>query len=192
LEILLCITDVNKQKIVSLERFGLLLKWFGPLTFKNQNIIDKIFKLASQPWFHGEVSRERLSIITTEQTEELQGPNRKDKCKHRFLVRFSESEPIEKHPFSITVFSKSNTTNYRINYDSESGMYSVSAMKKDELITVSDTDLIILMNSFFASKQSPIKIKKEGFVRSDLYCAIFSLTLPVVYAREKEEEEDSD
>jgi len=189
MQILCC--NSTLQEVVTLERFGLLLKWFGPLTFKNKNIVDKIFNIVSHPWFHGEILRDRLSILTTKQTEKLQ---KSKKDKKEFLVRFSESEPIEKHPFSITVFTKTNTPSYRVNYDSDSGMYSVSVLKKGELVTRSHPDLPGLMENLVGRKSI---IRLEGlkyFVQSDLFTKIFSTFSNPNYQPQgnKEEEDDDD
>jgi len=174
MEILLGVKDM-KPKIVSIERFGLLLKWFGPLTFRNNNIVDKIYDIVKQEWFHGVVSRERLSIITTEEMNKLQ------KKEKKFFVRITESEPIQNHPFSITVISKNDSSSYRVNYDSDSGLYSVSAMKKEELVTASNPDLTGLINSFYVNRKGPIKLKINEFVRSDLHKQIFIKYYPKNY-----------
>jgi len=149
LEILSSQTDLNKQKVVSLEKFGLLLKWFGPLTFKTKNIIDKIYQLALEDWFHGEVTRGQLSIYDSNYRKE------KD---HYFLVRFSMSEPIEEHPFSITSYSAGETKSYHVTFDISTGDYSVTYKdKKKEVVTVTDPDLHSLINF---KLRKPLKLKK--------------------------------
>jgi len=115
----------DETKFVSLERFGYVLKWFGPLNFRDTNIIDKIHSILKNKWFHGEVSREQITQNSTQFGEE--------KKKKQFLVRFSETEPIEEHPFSITVWNGAQNTSYRINYDVDAGEYSVSYKDKKRL-----------------------------------------------------------
>jgi len=152
LEAILCKEDdKSKSKFVALERFGYVLKWFGPLTFRGENIIEKIESILKNKWFHGEVSREQLSVYNTQFSDS-------DKKKSRYLVRFSESEPIEEHPFSITVWNGGASTNYRVNYDVQTGEYSVSFKEKKESVTVSvDKDLGILVNH----KLKGLKLKND-------------------------------
>jgi len=189
MEILCSVKDVNTQKIVTLERFGLLLKWFGPLTHKNKNIIDKIFNIIKEKWFHGEISRDRLSSLISRQSDEIKSKKIKGDV---FLVRFSESEPIEEHPFSITVITKSGSLSHRINYELETGMYSVNLQKNDEVVTTSNSDLISLMNTFFISKQSGLKLKKEKGITSDLYWSVFSEETGIVYKTYNDEKVEDD
>jgi len=80
MEILCSIKEVNKQKMVSLERFGLLLKWFGPLTYKNKNIVDKVYNIIKEKWFHGEIARDRLTSLISRQSDELKTKKLKAIC----------------------------------------------------------------------------------------------------------------
>jgi len=123
IEILACITLSNGQKIVSLDRFGLLLKWFGSLTFQTKNIIDKIFLLVSEKWFHGEMTRDQISANDSAYSDN------KD-FKGHFFVRFSQTEPIENKPFSITTYTGSESRSYHILFDISTGEYSVSFKDK--------------------------------------------------------------
>jgi len=68
----------NDESIVSLEKFGNILRWFGPL---NNTILQRIRVLMTEPWFHGD-------IITSESETRLLG-----KPEGTFLVRFSTSTP---------------------------------------------------------------------------------------------------
>jgi len=182
------VRDVNKKEpVVTLERFGLLLKWFGPLTLKNKNIVDKIYNLVKEKWFHGEVPRETLSRITTEQIDDLKSKKQKGNL---FLVRFSESEPIQDHPFSITVISKSGAVSHRINYDTDTGIYSVQIQKGEEVITTSNADVISLMNAFFLSKTGALKLKRDKFLKSELHWSIFAeLTSDPIYSKVVEDDD---
>jgi len=169
LEVLSAVTDLNNQKVVSLERFGLLLKWFGPLTFKTKNIIDKIFDLVEEPWFHGEVSREQLALYDS---------NFKGKKDH-FLIRFSMSEPIEQHPFSITLYTSTETKSYHITFDINTGDYSVSFVKdkKKEVVVISDPDLHNLIN---LKLKKPLRLKIP--IKSNLIGLVFGTTQEISYS----------
>jgi len=167
MEVLSSVTDVHNQKIVPLEKFGLLLKWFGPLTFKTKTIVDKIFEIVSEPWFHGEVSRDALSHLED---------NFKGKKDH-FLVRFSLSEPIEQHPFTITMYTSTECKNYHLTFDLSTGDYSVSFKdKKKEVVTVSDPDIHALIN--FKLKK-PLRLKTP--IKSNLAQIIFGTIQDISY-----------
>jgi len=167
MEVLSIVTDVHNQKIVSLEKFGLLLKWFGPLTFKTKNIIDKIHEIVTEEWFHGEVSRATLNELE----ESYKGK------KDHFLVRFSQSEPIEQHPFTITMYTSSECKNYHITFDVTTGDYSVSFKdKKKELVVLSDPDIHALIN---LKLRSPLRLKVP--IKSKLIRIIFGTITDISY-----------
>jgi len=146
------LTKDDPSRFVTLERFGYILKWFGPLSFGESNIIDKIHSIMKNKWFHGEVSRDQINQYSTQFENE--------KKKKQFLVRFSETEPIEEHPFSITVFNGSQNTSFRINYDVDSAEYSVTHKTKNskDSQTQTDGDLSFLLN--FKLKKA-LKLKNE-------------------------------
>jgi len=166
MEVISSVLDTKNQKIVSLERFGLILKWFGPLTFKTKNIVDKIYEMVEEPWFHGEVSRETLTLYDTNK-------NQKD----HFLVRFSMSEPIEKHPFTITLFTATDTKNYHIEFDISSGDYAVSFKdKKKETVIVNDPDIHLLINY---KLKKPLRLKHA--IKSNLMGLVFGTISDISY-----------
>jgi hypothetical protein len=86
--------------LVSIERFGLFLSWFGPmgpqcLTLMNQTM--------SQPWFHGDTAKI--------QCESLLNGNAK---RGYYIVRLSSTDPI-KSPYTISVYQKSGVEHLRVN-----------------------------------------------------------------------------
>lgn len=80
----------NAKELVSIESFGRLLEWFGPM--KGIKILDSIENLLKKSWFHGDLSS---------------GAAEKELRKHKkgtFLVRFSAREP---GCYAITTVSQS-------------------------------------------------------------------------------------
>jgi len=117
---------------VNIERFGLLIKWFGPLKQKRKNedlTIFSIIKSAMQePWFHGDLPRQNCEAILSDHL----------KKKGTYLVRLSTTDPIEKTPFTISKVNKKGTINHQrvyVNRD-RSGYYIVIKTKdgKDKKI----------------------------------------------------------
>jgi len=79
-------TDSDESLVVNIEKFGNILKWFGPLVQSpfppdGLSILTKIRLLLMEPWFHGDIS-------TTESENRLL-----KKPEGTFLVRFSTSSP---------------------------------------------------------------------------------------------------
>lgn len=80
----------NSKQLVTIEAWGRMLEWFGPM--KGINILETIENLLKKSWFHGDMS-------STAAEKEL----RKHK-KGTFLVRFSAREP---GCYAITTVSQS-------------------------------------------------------------------------------------
>jgi len=152
LEQMMCNHD-DTSNLIDLDRFGLILKWFGPLIPKDSNLIANIENIMENKFFHGSVSRQEIA--------EYSGQFQREKRKKQFLVRFSETEPIEDHPFSITQWNGEKSTSYRINYDSAKGEYSCSYKdKKDQMTETSDSLLSQLIKKM--AKNNPhLGLKSE-------------------------------
>lgn len=109
LQLLLASKDKrDSEETVTLDKFGLFLKWFGPLAAKSSvgNIIDRVYNTCKEEsvlmyhsvkiapnlscrWFHGAIQREESEQkLATEK-------------KGTFLVRLSTTEP-DKTPFTIS------------------------------------------------------------------------------------------
>lgn len=87
----------HEELVVSLEKFGEILKFFGPLLgpANENNILYRIRQLMIEPWFHGDIS-------TSESENRLI-----KKPEGTFLVRFSTSSP---GCYTISKVSKSDYT----------------------------------------------------------------------------------
>jgi serine/threonine protein kinase len=83
------------EKVVSIERFGALLTWFGRMKIDKFTILDRVLEVMSSPWFFGMESSQqverRIAVLQT-------------KPRGTFLVRLNTGErtPIDKAPFTIT------------------------------------------------------------------------------------------
>eukprot|EP01104_Vermistella_antarctica_P014036 TRINITY_DN4345_c0_g1_i1.p1 TRINITY_DN4345_c0_g1~~TRINITY_DN4345_c0_g1_i1.p1 ORF type:complete len:583 (+),score=95.87 TRINITY_DN4345_c0_g1_i1:118-1866(+) len=73
----------NSEMEVSLERFGRILDWFGPIVDPNRtfSFLDKITGLLREPWFHGDVGTHEAESRLASQPVGT------------FLVRFSSTSP---------------------------------------------------------------------------------------------------
>jgi len=73
-------TEPQEERVVTNEKFGHFLGWFGPLSLGNV-ILDIVRTMLTEPWFHGDSS-------TKESEDKLF-----EKHPGTFLVRFSSSSP---------------------------------------------------------------------------------------------------
>eukprot|EP01121_Diplochlamys_sp_Union-15-3_P015711 TRINITY_DN5240_c0_g1_i2.p1 TRINITY_DN5240_c0_g1~~TRINITY_DN5240_c0_g1_i2.p1 ORF type:complete len:332 (-),score=55.29 TRINITY_DN5240_c0_g1_i2:32-1027(-) len=106
-------TKKDEDEFTSLEKFGLFLKWFGPMIepkAKGCPIIDRMLATANNRWFHGDISKqESESRLATQK-------------KGTFLVRLSTTEP-ERTPFTITKVNKKGAINHQRVYSNAKGYY---------------------------------------------------------------------
>jgi serine/threonine protein kinase len=82
------------EKFLSVERFGALLKWFGPIKSDKGDILDRIQSTMKCDWFFGGYSSDEAEAVLKLY---------KDKP-GTFLVRLNMrgNNPIEKSPFTIS------------------------------------------------------------------------------------------
>jgi serine/threonine protein kinase len=148
--------DVNSM--VTLEKFALALKWFGDLKESDSNIIDSIYKIVKNPWFHGNITREEATDVLT----------KKKRKPGTFLVRLSSSEPIESNPFTLSKLTKDGKVqHHRIYKAKEEGkeVFSLSIPtegdeKNTKIVADNLTKLIDLAIEKFRFKNSVIPRKK--------------------------------
>jgi len=87
------------QQLVTLERVGLFLKWFGPLNGK-VSIFDRVRNLLQCPFFHGDIERPGCESLLSSFKRGY------------YLVRFSTTEP-ERTPFTISKVNKKGAINHQ-------------------------------------------------------------------------------
>jgi len=85
--------------LVSVERFGLFLKWFGPL---GPNCLAGMAQTMSQPWFHGDIAKT--------QTDALLNGNEK---RGLYIVRLSTTNPVDA-PYTISKYTKAGVEHLRV------------------------------------------------------------------------------
>jgi len=115
---------------VTLERFALLPKWFGPLlrAQEKKTILDTMLEIISHPWFHGDIDKdEAKDLLTTHKPKE-------GKSKALlYLVRLSTSEPVDKNPFTISKWTKDEKiVHQRILFEDETNELYLSVLEKGE------------------------------------------------------------
>jgi len=74
------LSDICGEESISLETFGKLLEWFGPL---DAELLERIDSIVSEKWFHGSLNHLQAERIIA---------NGKATLKGTFLVRFSERQ----------------------------------------------------------------------------------------------------
>jgi len=98
---------VNAPNLVTIEGFGSLLDFFGPIEGQDRDIITRIMRLCKQDWFHGNISKNRAEQLLRTYREGY------------YLVRLSESTP---GAFAISKVSQTKKINHqRIVYKPDVG-----------------------------------------------------------------------
>jgi len=105
--------DNPEALTVSLERFGLFSKWFGPIKGNEKNLLDNVGTILGFAWFHGDVTKQHC--------ESLLGNFKKG----YWLIRASHTEP-EKTPFTLSKVNKKGQVDHQRIYVSpgNKGYYS--------------------------------------------------------------------
>jgi len=102
LKFVLCPEKGDQQDtLVTLDRFGHFLKWFGPTHSASGNVLERLAELLLNKWFHGDISREKSESLLAAAE------------KGTYLVRLSATEPIERAPFTISKVTKTGEINHQ-------------------------------------------------------------------------------
>eukprot|EP01123_Difflugia_compressa_P013689 TRINITY_DN649_c1_g1_i2.p1 TRINITY_DN649_c1_g1~~TRINITY_DN649_c1_g1_i2.p1 ORF type:complete len:553 (+),score=67.40 TRINITY_DN649_c1_g1_i2:38-1660(+) len=149
---------VGTKKSIDIDRFSLLLHWYGPLRSSHTHLIEKLTDMIKLPYFHGELS-------STEAVRELQSAGKNN----RFLVRTSN------HPTSPYVLSVVNSINksqldvkhYRILYDRDTD-YTISLPNGNQLHHGSLPELIKAVKPVLGLKK-PVKCTRYCQVTIEKY-----------------------
>jgi serine/threonine protein kinase len=131
------VTLDNEEEIVTVERFGDILNWFGPLKIPQEEdtstILDKIRELLSCVWFHGDVSTKEAETMLTNLEPGY------------FLVRFSTTTP---GGYTISKVTKTKAIQHqRISHNLEDDTFVVSGRHHkslQELIEKESKELYLL------------------------------------------------
>jgi serine/threonine protein kinase len=111
-------------KTIDVERFGLIVGWFGPFSPSQTgkgNIYQKMESILKETWFHGDITSQEAEKILM--SESFGG-----QCD--WLVRASLSAP--QNPFTISRKQGTDPEHYRISYDFVSGFYSLQCKTKTD------------------------------------------------------------
>jgi len=118
-------TKKDPPLVVSVERFGLFLSLFGPLSEK-VSILEKIKLIMKQPWFHGDLTSQEAERLLVNQKPGY------------FLVRLSSSPGF----FTISKVSRENKINHqRIEYKFDKGFTVAVQTKKGKKIITENCSL---------------------------------------------------
>jgi len=160
-----CLEAVSftSTKTMDIERFGLILQWFGPLCSTNQNrgaFFDRIESTVKNKWYHGELTSQEAENILLAQNE---------KGKYDFLVRASLNP---QYPFSMSRIegakSKRQFAHYRIAYSRSTGEFTMIFESKAGLKQEIRSDSLA---SFVKTARSTLGLKKP--IASTKYGHIF-------------------
>jgi len=127
--------QMDENAIVNLEKFSLVLKWFGDLKTES-NIIDNIYNIVQHPWFHGFITREEATDILT----------KKKRKPGSFLVRLSTSEPIESNPFTLSKLTKDGKVVHQRIYklvEDNKELFSITVPDTEEKISADNLSKLI-------------------------------------------------
>jgi len=145
------------DKTIDIERFGLILHWYGPMCplQSRDNLIGKVASLLQEPWFHGELTRkEAENILVTENI---------DKLKRDFLIRTS-THPTA--PFAMTRIESVQKKNiefahHRISYDRNTGEYCMQFETREGLREIRGDTLA----EFVRNAKMVLRLKKHVVCR---------------------------
>jgi len=103
--------------LVSIERFGTFLSWFGPM---GPSCLTAMNATMSQPWFHGDIAKIPCEAL-------LNGFNKRG----YYIVRLSSTDPV-KSPYTISVFTKTGVEHLRVSRTKQGVGYYTTVKIKDK------------------------------------------------------------
>jgi len=140
---------------------------------EERTVLGAIKRILEQPWFHGDITKEDAdsSLATAKMIE---GPKIFG-AYGDFLVRLSFSEPVEKHPYTITKVNKKGVIfHQRIFYNEDVRTY-VVLTKTEQYPQVSADSLISLIKQLLDLKIVAQPCKRWNYARK--YADIFEKKL---------------
>jgi len=144
-----------------------LPKFVGKDTFgekpEERTLLGTLKRILEQQWFHGDISKEDAdSSLATNKMQEgrkIFGPH------GDFLIRLSFSEPVEKHPFTITKVDKKGVIfHQRIFFDEDNRMYKVFT-KNSFLPEIASESLVGLVKQLTDAQMIHKPCKRWNYAR---------------------------
>jgi len=140
---------------------------------EEKTVLGAIKRILEQPWFHGDISKEDAdSSLATSRL--IEGPKRFG-THGDFLVRVSLSEPVEKHPYTISKVNKKGVIYHqRIFYNEEDNSF-VVLTKSEQYPQVTADSIISLIKQLLDYKIVNQPCKRWNYARK--YADIFEKKL---------------
>jgi len=139
LKALLAIEKEGKN-IVTVERLGLFIKWFGTLVQningRDLNIFVIIRSVLSKDWFFGDITRRESELLLSSYMKNGTGT---------YIVRLSLTEP-EITPFTISKIIKNRTIAHQRIYKRSSGGFYVKIRRNGVSERIKSHDLTTLID----------------------------------------------
>jgi len=136
---------------------------------EERTLLGTLKRILEQTWFHGDISKENAdSSLATNKIQETSGIKlfgTQAGPQGDFLIRLSFSEPVEKHPFTITKVDKKGVIfHQRIFYDEEAHLYKVFTKNPATPEIVADS-LISLVKALTDSAMVHKPCKRWNYAR---------------------------
>jgi len=159
-----CFRDILcKDSKVHIDKYGLVIDWFGALLERDSNILNRILTICKNEWFYGDMQRNvAAGLINTEPKDNF------------FVVRLSipkketcfENPPIHLRPFSMTYkVNKQELVHTRICFDNDSRTYKIVVKKKEREKYFENyeelPDLICQVQSYLKVNTNPNNVKSK-------------------------------
>jgi len=149
------------EKVISIDRFASLLKWFGKMKTDQYTVIDRVAAVLGKSWFFGtegaKEAEDRLKLYSD-----------KPGC---FLVRLNMgggTTPIEKAPFSISRVSENGTVLHTRVYPRDTTGLMIQ-LGKGQKIRNKSTNLVDFINTIKLKEPKLLGEVCPGWPYADLF-----------------------
>jgi len=138
--------------LVSLERFGLFLKWFGPM---GPQCLSAMVQTMQMPWFHGDLAKVPCEAL-------LNGFQKRG----YYIVRLSSTNP-EETPYTISKYTKNGVEHLRVNRRKQGNGYYTQVKLNGKNIKIEEVGPIQLLINKWA-KPLGLKAAYPGSIYAQL------------------------
>uniref|UniRef100_A0A6B2L2V6 Protein kinase domain-containing protein n=1 Tax=Arcella intermedia TaxID=1963864 RepID=A0A6B2L2V6_9EUKA len=154
----LCNEEDGDEKVVSIERFSCILKWFGRMK-DTTTLLERLEQVMQKPWFFGpegsQKAEDRLKIHNQVGS---------------FLIRLNMGggTPIEKAPFSVSRIAEDRKVVHTRIYSRETGGLMIQPGSKDKIRT-KKTSLTDLIDTVFRKEPHFLRQACPGWPYEDIF-----------------------